>query len=181
MTPSLKRKKEMANNSAVKELLNRTFYSGLINQQLCLCTCLWTISLLELSTFHSNERTALKTIIERRRRRREKMRSAVLLSPPRSLAINLLTHDYVSHTFVFPLVETCTSTWAPHSKLQSTRLSLCDSRDSRWPRGSFMHSLNSLRWKSEIAANIHSPQERSTNVWPSPALSHFLWSLWFYR
>lgn len=77
----------------------------------------------------------------------------------------------------FPLVETCTSTWAPHSKLQSTRLSLCDSRDTRWKHGSFMHSLNSLRWKSEIAEIIHSPQERSTNVWPSRALSHFLWSL----
>lgn len=38
------------------------------------------------------------------------MRSAVLLSPPLSLTINLLTHDYVSHTFVFALVETCTST-----------------------------------------------------------------------
>lgn len=38
------------------------------------------------------------------------MRSAALLSPPLSLTINLLTHDYVSHTFVFALVETCTST-----------------------------------------------------------------------
>lgn len=38
------------------------------------------------------------------------MHSAVLLSPALSLTINLLTHDYVSHTFVFALVETCTST-----------------------------------------------------------------------
>lgn len=61
-----------------------------------------------------------------------------------SRTINLLTHDYVSHTFVFPLVETCTSTWALHSKLQSTRLSLCDSRDTVWAQSSLMHSLNSV-------------------------------------
>lgn len=61
ITSSLK--KEMADNSVVKELLNHTFYRALINQQLFLCACLGTIPLLELSTFHSNERTALKTII----------------------------------------------------------------------------------------------------------------------
>lgn len=33
-----------------------------------------------------------------------------LLSPSLSLTINLLTHDRVSHTFVFALVGTCTST-----------------------------------------------------------------------
>lgn len=97
------------------------------------------------------------------------MCSPLFLSPSLSLTINLLTHDYVSHTFVFPLVQTCTSTWALHSKLQSTRLSLCDSRDTVRAPSSFMHSLNSAlwdgaRWKPEIAHNIHSPQERSTTV-----------------
>lgn len=103
-------------------------------------------------------------------------------TPPRSrsLTINLLTHDYVSHTFVFPLVETCTSTWALHSKLQSTRLSLCDSRDTVWAQSSFMHSLNSvlfeaLRWKPEIANNTHSPQERSTTVCLKAALTGSIW------
>lgn len=55
--------KEMADNFTVKELLNHTFYRASINRQLCLCVCLWTLPLLQLSTFHSNERTALKTII----------------------------------------------------------------------------------------------------------------------
>ena len=124
----------------------------------------------QLPTFHSDKWTALKTIIwEEEEEERGKCALQFFLSPSLSLTINLLTHDYVSHTFVFPLVETCTSTWAPQSKLQSTRLSLCDSRDTAWAQSSFMHSLNgglfeALRWETEIADNIHSPQERSTSA-----------------
>lgn len=146
---------------------------------------MWTILFQQFPTFHSNKWTALKTIIWSRRRS-EKMCSPVFHCLSRSLTINLLTHDYVSHTFVFPLVQTCTSTWALHSKLQSTRLSLCDSRDTVWAQSSFMHSLNRvlfeiLRWKPQIANNIHSPQERFKTVWPSQGLSDFPWSIWFYR
>lgn len=128
---------------------------------------MWTLLFQQFPTFHSNQWTALKTVIWSRRRS-GKMCFPVFLSLLLSLTINLLTHDYVSHTFVFLLVQTCTSTWALHSKLQSTRLSLCDSRDTVWAQSSFMHSLNRvlfeiLRWKPEIADNIHSPQERSKN------------------
>jgi len=139
----------MNDEMTLKELLNHSSYRAFINPQLWVFVSI--ILFQHFPELYSDKWTTLKTIIWRRRRS-QKICSAVFLSPSLSLTINLLTHDYVSHTFVFPLVETCTSTWALHTKLQSTRLSLCDSRDTVRVQSSFMHSLNcvlfeTLRWK----------------------------------
>ena len=100
-------KKEMTHNFTVKELLNHTFYRAFINTRLRLCVnySVSTASNISLKQVDSAKDNNLKEEGGAR-----KCALQFFLSPSLSLTINLLTHDYVSHTFVFPLVETCTST-----------------------------------------------------------------------
>lgn len=109
--------------SAVKELLKHTSSKVSLLQ-----------SLHSYLTILPNKWTRLNTIIWKTRGELPNVLTRFSFPLfPISPTINFLTHDYVSHTFVFaswfrhaqaPVSSGCTV------KLQSTRLSLCDSIDT---------------------------------------------------